>query len=131
MESKRKSSKQKQSSRKRQSSSWMIVAIIAMVISIGLFVKVIFLDNTPSNNAVTYQTLSPLDDPLEERVRVVASNFRCACGGCGELPLAECFCDMPRGAKEEKDFIRNKLKEGFTVDQVIQMVEKKYGLRIT
>jgi hypothetical protein len=36
---------------------------------------------------------------------------------------------MPRGALEEKKFIREKLKEGFTVDQVIQRVEGKYGFR--
>jgi hypothetical protein len=38
---------------------------------------------------------------------------------------------MPRGALEEKAFIREKLREGFTIDQVIQLVEGKYGLRIT
>jgi hypothetical protein len=38
---------------------------------------------------------------------------------------------MPRGAKEEKQFIRNKLREGFTVEQVIQLSDQKYGFRTT
>ena len=75
------------------------------------------------------QPLLSVDDPIESQVRVVASNFRCACGGCGELQLAKCFCDMPKGAVEEKAFIREQLKKGFSVEQVIDMVDKKYGLK--
>jgi cytochrome c-type biogenesis protein CcmH/NrfF len=67
---------------------------------------------------------------IEDQVRQVAVNFKCACGGCGELPLAECQCDMPKGAVEEKSFIRAKLAEGYTVPQVIELVDKKYGLRV-
>ena len=48
---------------------------------------------------------------------------------CRELPLATCECDMPNGAVEEKNFIREKLAEGFTVDQVIELVDKRYGHR--
>ncbi len=50
----------------------------------------------------------------------VAENFKCACGGCGELPLATSECDMPKGSVEEKNFIREKLAEGSTVEQVIE-----------
>jgi len=66
---------------------------------------------------------------VEDQVRQVAVNFKCACGGCGELPLAECQCDMPEGAVEEKSFIRTKLAEGFTVPEVIDLVDQKYGHR--
>ncbi|MBW2623005.1 MAG: hypothetical protein JRD68_08890, partial [Deltaproteobacteria bacterium] len=59
----------------------------------------------------------------------VASQFRCACGGCGELPLDECRCDMPGGAKEEKTLMRDKLLAGLNVDQVADLVDKKFGLR--
>jgi hypothetical protein len=31
---------------------------------------------------------------------------------------------------EEKSFIRAKLAEGYTVPQVIELVDKKYGLRV-
>ena len=60
----------------------------------------------------------------------VAANFRCACGGCGELFMVDCTCDMPKGAVETKAFIRNKLGQGLSVDQVIQLVDKQYGHRI-
>lgn len=66
----------------------------------------------------------------EAQVIAVAENFKCACGGCGELPLATCECDMPKGAMEEKNFIRQKLAEGLTVEQVIELVDKKYGHRV-
>ena len=68
---------------------------------------------------------------IDERVMQVARNFRCACGGCGELQLATCQCDMPSGAEEERAFIRYNLKDGLTVDQVIEMVDNKYGHRNT
>lgn len=66
----------------------------------------------------------------EAKVIAVAGNFKCACGGCGELPLETCTCDMPRGSVEEKKFIREKLAEGFTVEQVIELLDKEYGHRI-
>jgi ribosomal protein L40E len=66
----------------------------------------------------------------EASVIAVAKNFRCACGRCGELPLATCQCDRPSGALEEKGFIREKLAAGFTVEKVIELVDKKYGHRV-
>jgi hypothetical protein len=66
----------------------------------------------------------------EAKVIAVAKNFKCACRGCGELPLETCTCDMPKGAVEEKNFIREKLAEGFTVEQVIELLDKKYGHRV-
>jgi hypothetical protein len=66
----------------------------------------------------------------EAKVIAVAKNFKCACGGCGEMPLETCTCDMPMGAVEEKNFIRAKFDEAFTVEQVIELVDKKYGHRV-
>ena len=43
----------------------------------------------------------------------------------------DCTCDMPKGAKEEKDFIRKNLQQGLDVDAVITLVEKEYGHRIS
>jgi hypothetical protein len=37
---------------------------------------------------------------------------------------------MPRGAIEEKDFIRNQLQQSLTVEQVVILVEKEYGHKI-
>jgi len=124
--------KKKAGSRGREPSYWMIVAIIAVIFSVGLAVKMAFYPSPdiPEGEQM-YKVPLSADDSMERQVQLVATNFRCACGGCGELPLIECHCDMPRGAVEEKAFIRKKLREGFTVDQVIQLVEGKYGLRIT
>lgn len=115
----------------REPSYWMIGAIIVLLFLVGLTVKMVLY---PSPNIPKVEKISkvPLlaDDSMERQIQLVASNFRCACGGCGELPLIECTCDMPRGAIEEKAFIREKLKEGFAIDQVIERVEREYGHRI-
>jgi len=111
---------------------WMIVAIIALVISIGFAMKVMFY--APENispRAQSYQSQPLAEDSLEMQVQRVASEFKCACGGCGELPLIICDCNMPRGAIEEKAFIRKELQEGFSVERVIQLVDEKYGHKMT
>jgi ribosomal protein L37E len=119
-------------SKGREPSYWIIAAVIALIFSVGLGVKMAFYPSQEIQQGErTYQVPVVADDSVERKVQLVASNFKCACGGCGELPLIECECDMPRGAQEEKDFIRKKLREGLTVNHVIQLVEKKYGLRIS
>jgi hypothetical protein len=139
MTNKKRAAASKSDSGKPGSATWKIIAVISIVFSAGLFAKTLFFTNeapkyppqTASQSSSSRYVTSPLqlDEGIEKKVQLVASNFRCACGGCGELPLAECQCDMPRGAVEEKGFIRNKLKGGYTVDQVIAMVDKTYGLK--
>jgi len=52
------------------------------------------------------------------------------CNQCGlENPKQSKFC-MSKGSVEEKKFIREKLAEGFTVEQVIELLDKKYGHRV-
>ncbi|MBC8463551.1 MAG: hypothetical protein H8D61_01085 [Deltaproteobacteria bacterium] len=112
----------------REPSYWKIMAIVAIVFSAGLLIKVVFFSTPlPTNVKQTYESSAPLTSTIDLRVQQVASNFRCACGGCGELPLDECACDMPRGAVEEKNFIRKKLNEGLTTDAVINLVNERYG----
>ena len=139
---------QPQPVQKNQSNFWMITAIISIVLLVGVTAKMMFAPSqgtrsiTPvratSSQPITIQPVtgqsaavqaasSLASNSLEDQVRQVAVNFKC---GCGELPLAECQCDMPKGAVEEKNFIRTKLKEGFTVPQVIELVDRKYGLRV-
>jgi len=125
----------------------MITTIIAVVLLVGVSAKTMF---SPRENArsitpiqsttaqpITIQpkTVVPIATTLatnagEDPVLQVAVNFKCACGGCGELPLAECQCDMPKGAVEEKSFIRTKLAEGNTVPEVIELVDQEYGHRV-
>jgi len=109
----------------------MIVAAIFFFFSAALVVKIVF---TPvsgrDSGSGNYQSYSSNSGALESQIKLVAANFRCACSGCGELFLMDCTCDMPKGAVEEKNFIRDKLLEGLTVDHVIQMVDQRYGHRI-
>ena len=130
----------------KQSHFWMITAIVAVVLLVGVSAKSMFSDRDNGRSIAPIQsspgqpiTIQPkavipaattlATNSVEDQVRQVAVNFKCACGGCGELPLAECQCDMPEGAVEEKSFIRTKLAEGFTVPEVIDLVDQKYGHR--
>ena len=121
---------------KKNSDFWMITAIIAIILLVGVAAKLIFSSSQTPAPITTIQptavqsTTSMASKPVLEQVRLVAINFKCACGGCGELLLAECECNMPRGAVEEKSFIRTKLIGGHTVPQVIELVNKKYGHRV-
>ena len=124
-------SQQTRTSSAWQPNNWMIVALIVFFFAAGVLVKLVFApsaENPPARPNV--QTNSTNDSAIESQVQLVAANFRCACGGCGELFLIDCTCDMPKGAVEEKAFIRGRLQQGLSVDQVIQLVDKKYGHRI-
>lgn len=125
-------SQPKTSPRGWQPSYWMIVAFIAILFAGGIMIKAIF-SSAPNigPGASNYQNVAGNASDLEGQVRLVTANFRCACGGCGELFLIDCTCDMPRGAKEEKDFIRRHLQQGLSTDAVITLVEKEYGHRIS
>jgi len=111
-----------------------IALVIGMIFLTGLVVKlgVTFSKRgSPSKlNLASVQTSVSAVSVDEAQVIAVAKNFRCACGGCGELPLATCQCEMPKGSVEEKRFIREKLAEGFTVEQVIEQLDKNYGHRV-
>ena len=148
---KRQRKSQPQPVQTKESHFWKITTVIAIILLAGVSAKSMFSGGQKTNTIPPYQTTSsqpisiqpvPNQSPavqaatssaansIEDQVRQVAVNFKCACGGCGELPLAECQCDMPKGAVEEKGFIRDKLMEGYTVPQVIELVDKKYGLRV-
>jgi len=119
----------KRNHHRRDASYLKITAVLTSVLAAGFFVKIVFSPGvspvTPS--ATPYEQPSATYASLEDQVQQVAANFRCACGGCGELPLAECTCDMPRGAREEKDYIRDQLRKGLTPEQVVQRVQDTYG----
>lgn len=117
-----------------------IALVVGIIILFGLLVEIgttVFKQDRSSQapsssdsvrrSSVRQSSVGKVDEAL---VIAVARNFICACDGCGEKPLASCECDMPKGAVEEKNFIREKLSEGLTVEQVIELVDKKYGHRI-
>lgn len=122
----------KASGSSRQLSYWMIAALIIIFLAGGVMINAVFSPGSPiRTGGLNDQPLAAANSNLAGQVQLVAANFRCACGGCGELFLVDCTCDMARGAKEEKDFIRRKLQEGLSVDQVITLVDKEYGHRIS
>jgi cytochrome c-type biogenesis protein CcmH/NrfF len=109
----------------------MIVAGVLFFFSAGVVVTMVYSPVSNTNNGSTIvQPAAGKNPNLESQVKLVAANFKCACGQCGELFLIDCTCDMPRGAVEEKSYIRNQLRQGMTVDQVITLLDKKYGHRI-
>jgi len=110
----------------------MIVVAIFFFFSAGLAAKLLFAPNSgPVAGPTNYQSVSGGGNVIDSQVKLVAANFQCACGGCGELFLVDCTCDMPRGAVEAKDFIRDKLRQGLTVDQVVKLVDQEYGHKIS
>ena len=114
-----------------QPTHWMIVAVVFVFFSAAFVVKLVFSPVSGAGTGVAaYQGNSSGNAVLESRVQLVTANFKCACGQCGELFLVDCTCDMSRGAKEEKDFIRNKLRQGLSVDQVVDLVAVEYGHKI-
>ncbi len=122
---------------KRQSTgpSYRTIAlVIGTILMVGLFVKLgitFSKRGSPSNLASTpIQASTSAVNVDEAQVMAVAKNFKCACDRCGELPLVTCQCEMPRGSVEEKRFIRQKLAEGFTVEQVIELLNQEYGHRV-
>ncbi len=107
--------------------------VIGVVLLLGIFVKTgttFFKGENRSRLSSSSASVSASTKVDEAEVMAVAKNFKCACGGCGELPLATCQCEMPKGSVEEKKFIREKLVEGLTVEQVIELLDKKYGHRV-
>lgn len=61
---------------------------------------------------------------------LIYSVFNCPCGQCVLDELKDCNCSHPNGAKEIKNFIGEKIAESkLTVNEIIDMVNKKYGGR--
>lgn len=86
-----------------------IALVIGMVFLIGIFAKIgttLFKGGSSSKLTSAPVRTSTSINVNEAQVLAVAKNFKCACGGCGKLPLATCNCDMPKGSVEEKNFIR-------------------------
>lgn len=104
-----------------------LVLLTAVMIKAGtIFFKAASSSGLLSSPSSTSRSI----DIDEAQVFAVAKHFKCACGKCGELPLATCNCEMPLGSVEEKRFIRERLTEGYTADQVIELLDKKYGHRV-
>lgn len=123
--------KRKDASGSLVSSTWRIVAVAALIICGILIWKLGFSpvrETTAGRSVIRPVTVNPKS--FDSKFYAVITQFRCACNGC-EDSLVECDCDMPRGAKTEKDFVREKLGQGLTVDEVVHALNGLYGNRIT
>lgn len=76
---------------------------------------------SPSSQFVETKTS---DTQLEAKVLEVASKFICSCGTCGEKPLDICTCET---AAQERQFIRDRLQQGQTPEQVSVAVMTEFG----
>lgn len=114
-----------------KSFGWILVTSVTVLVSVGLMAHLVFFQNPKPGQVASKTITTGADTAYDSRIQLVAYKFKCACGGCGELPLIECECDMPRGAKETKAFIRKQLEKGLTVDQVVEAVNKEYGHMIS
>lgn len=101
------------------------IAIAAVVVVVILFIQ----DSNQTKNPVRRSTPVNVENvsgdlQLEGNVREVAALFSCSCGNCNAEALETCTCGK---AQEERQFIRDLLRKGQTIDQVVQAVNLKYG----
>jgi len=80
----------------KEPSYWLFVAIIAVVFVGGLVARAVF-SRGPNAGRGSIRSRSPVvvDESLDRKVHLVALNFRCACGGCGELLFTGCKIKSP------------------------------------
>lgn len=109
---------------KSHKSSFAFNLTIFVVIILGILIAISMNKKSNSSRGVESTFSSVGDTFLEAQVLTVAEKFRCTCGTCGGTPLEECSCESAIG---EKQFIREKLKTGQEVEQVIAMVNQTYG----
>jgi cytochrome c-type biogenesis protein CcmH/NrfF len=120
-----------QRSRSGETIYWKAAAILAVLFCIALIVRIEMAPTPPQRTQTTAEApVSPYGDLAQTKAQLVASEFECACGQCENTALTNCSCDFPHGALEEKDFIRRELKKGRSVEDVIQLIDRKYGHRI-
>jgi hypothetical protein len=61
----------------------------------------------------------------------IFSHFECPCGQCGIPELRDCNCQHPKGATEVKLFVDMEIdNEKYTVGELVNIVDKKYGHKI-
>jgi cytochrome c-type biogenesis protein CcmH/NrfF len=93
----------------------------------GLILLFLFINNSdkkvPNSKNSPIQPVSQ-DFSLERKVMEVASKFTCSCGSCGEEALETCLCAT---AEQERNFIRQELRNGKSAVQTIAAVNKRYG----
>ena len=120
----RKSQKERTPSSKISKRSLNPLIIGSLIV--GIFIIYLFIDNNKQNTSSIQSTVEKKTKniELENNVYEVASKFVCACTSCAEEPLESCSCQT---AQEERQFIRQALQQGQSVDEVITAVNMNYG----
>lgn len=87
----------------------------------------------PNQLILTNENTNSVIDQTNETATIsdkytIYSAFNCPCGQCGIDELRDCDCPHPKGAKEVKKFIDDKIIENkYTISEIIELVDEKYG----
>jgi hypothetical protein len=118
-----------QSVQTKESNFWKITAIIAIILLAGVTAKTMFPGGQSTTTITPIQATSAQPIPIQPITGQSPAVQKATSTATNSIE-DQCQCDMPKGAVEEKRFIRTKLTEGYTVPQVIELVDKKYGFRV-
>ena len=102
-------------------------AVGAIVLLAAVFVFIKSTEKSEEKEASPWSQIvetKTSDSQLEAKVLDVASKFICSCGTCGEKPLDTCTCET---AVQERQFIRGRLQQGQTPEQVAVAVSTEFG----
>ncbi len=117
--------------RKTQKSPKPYIANIYLLFGLGLAIVIIallFIERPAQRQAgIEHQHDSNATANFTGAVYDVAEKFICPCGGCGEMALETCSCDMHNGAVEAKTFIQQQFNQGKSNDEVIAAMIQRYG----
>ncbi|NOX36771.1 MAG: zinc-ribbon domain-containing protein [Calditrichaeota bacterium] len=104
--------------------------LLTLAAIVGLFFVAILLVKQSDQTNYSRNASSPVVNPTvadpatEALVVAVAEKFICACGGCPQLDLVDCDCDA---ATRQKNYIREQLQQGRSMEEVIAMVKTTFG----
>jgi cytochrome c-type biogenesis protein CcmH/NrfF len=107
----------------RQPGNWAVVAIAAVVL---LLVSAMIWRQTPAKVDIDQVAIAAAETS-DPRMKEIEARFRCPCGNCGHLELADCVCDVPGGAMEMKTAIARLLSEGREKTDVIASIASQFG----
>jgi len=97
------------------------------IIIAGIFVLVlgVFIGAMVAEGGASKKRMHAIESIFSTHTLEIAGEFRCSCGTCGEKNLAICTCET---ALIEKRYIENSLKTGKSHQQIVEEINKIYGL---
>lgn len=107
----------------QQPENWAVIAMAA----VGLLLVVVMVWRQTPPEADVDQAAIAAAEAGDPRMREIEARFRCPCGNCGHLELADCACEVPGGALEMKTSIARLLSEGQGENEVIAAIAGRFG----